>query len=697
MQQENTYIEPSTIVKLSPAGDVISHGDSTPAKQLLGIKPQVPTFFQQNDLSSSVHAGLSPSLWGSPAEGLRPTVSATTKITMVKKNNSVNVGNKTRARNIFQEGALMEKQIDGLGLYTWEPRYMVLNVRRSGNKTNKKAPNDHINIWKLLPGSQSTVALRPTRKPTESIAIDSICYVRSTTSNGNKSRFNLEIKGGIIRSFIADSPKECTEWVDALQAVLKTPKALSPSPQALDGSENCDVEEPRVVRKILSGRKAPRGARSGHTKEWAIEKIVECVINKRSLYGAVMTGLPAFFKAIDRNKDGIISTKEFGEALSRLGLGLDDEQVEDISISMGSRKPGRNGNIKYVDFLRTLKDALTTSMKKQKVAKENQHKQKVNGSTHKTASRRESGKVQRTASAVVLVKANKRKTSSSKPKHTNASNNIITAANQSRQERILKRSQEIKSKSNKSSSKVKKVTVRMPSAPSVSNRSSRGSRRTRSKEKRLNRSAMDTNTISSKIKSHTTAKAKRANKSFSATYDAKANLRGDGSRVPSKAAKASSKRSKDTKPFSTKSKHGAKAISKNKNQSNSLGKKNLNDQPPPPPPQSTNTTLYAFRADIDRLNMALKEEKALNKLNLKHLSEMEETLKNERIEHSKMIESLNNTNKEKDEWNNSNLEKLHELYGKQIDKLQSQVEDLNDQLTASREDVCRLTMEVSNV
>ena len=289
---------------------------------------------------------------------------------------------------------------------------MVLNVRRSGNKAIKNARKDQINVWKLLPGSQATVAVRPTGKPTESISIDSICYVRPTSSNGNKSRFDLEIKGGIIRSFIADSPKDCVEWVDSLQAALNTRNALSPSPQVFDGSADGDgVEEPRVVRKILSGRKAPRVAKRGHTKAWAIEKIVECVINKRSLYGAVMTGLPAFFKAIDRNKDGIISTKEFGEALSRLGLGLDDEQVEDISISMGSRKPGRNGNIKYVDFLRTLKDALTTSIKKQKVTKENQHKQKLNDSTHKNAIHRQNGKIQRTANTVMSTKTKTRKVS----------------------------------------------------------------------------------------------------------------------------------------------------------------------------------------------------------------------------------------------------------------------------------------------
>ena len=149
---------------------------------------------------------------------------------------------------------------------------------------------------------------------------------------------------------------------------------------------------------------------------------------------------------------------------------------------MGSRKPGRNGNIKYVDFLRTLKDALTTSIKKQKVTKENQHKQKINDSTHKNAIHRQNGKIQRTASAVTVAKT-KAKSITSQIQACARSSSIITVANQSRQERILKRSQEIKSRS-KSSTKVKKVTVRMPTAPSVSNRSNRASRRSRSRSKR---------------------------------------------------------------------------------------------------------------------------------------------------------------------------------------------------------------------
>ena len=53
---------------------------------------------------------------------------------------------------------------------------MILNVRRSGNKAIKNAPKDQINIWKLLPGSQATVAVRPTGKPTESISKKSILF-----------------------------------------------------------------------------------------------------------------------------------------------------------------------------------------------------------------------------------------------------------------------------------------------------------------------------------------------------------------------------------------------------------------------------------------------------------------------------------------------------------------------------------------
>ena len=68
-----------------------------------------------------------------------------------------------------------------------------------------------LNIWKLLPGSQTSSFNRPKTKANDFISIDTICYVRSSTSGGNKSRFDLELKGGEIRSFMADSPTDCLE------------------------------------------------------------------------------------------------------------------------------------------------------------------------------------------------------------------------------------------------------------------------------------------------------------------------------------------------------------------------------------------------------------------------------------------------------------------------------------------------------
>ena len=54
--QENTYIEPSTVINISASGDIITN---TPNNR--------NSKDNNNNINASIHAGLSPSLWGSPA------------------------------------------------------------------------------------------------------------------------------------------------------------------------------------------------------------------------------------------------------------------------------------------------------------------------------------------------------------------------------------------------------------------------------------------------------------------------------------------------------------------------------------------------------------------------------------------------------------------------------------------------------
>ena len=129
--QENTYIEPSTVINISASGDIITN---TPNNR--------NSKDNNNNINASIHAGLSPSLWGSPATTTttnnidNKTLSINGRnnsITMNKTTNSINVNTiaskiNNNNNNIFQEGSLMEKKVDDLGLYTWEPRYMLLNM-----------------------------------------------------------------------------------------------------------------------------------------------------------------------------------------------------------------------------------------------------------------------------------------------------------------------------------------------------------------------------------------------------------------------------------------------------------------------------------------------------------------------------------------------------------------------------------------
>ena len=89
---ENTYIEPSAVINISARGDIAN-----------GNTPIVIKSNSNNGVNASMHAGLSPSLWGSPAAGSTmngttmlsssqtTTSTGSTQITMNKTTNNVNI------------------------------------------------------------------------------------------------------------------------------------------------------------------------------------------------------------------------------------------------------------------------------------------------------------------------------------------------------------------------------------------------------------------------------------------------------------------------------------------------------------------------------------------------------------------------------------------------------------------------------
>ena len=102
----------------------------------------------------SLHQGLSPSLWGSPAASRIPATTSSAPLTL--------------SATAFMEGSVMEKKKDKMGLFNWVPRYMAISKPPSGGEGGHTGETPNILLWNLPPGTAAPG--KPTDKqPDETI------------------------------------------------------------------------------------------------------------------------------------------------------------------------------------------------------------------------------------------------------------------------------------------------------------------------------------------------------------------------------------------------------------------------------------------------------------------------------------------------------------------------------------------------
>eukprot|EP00949_MAST-11_sp_MAST-11-sp1_P001450 g1450.t1 len=118
-----------------------------------------------------------------------------------------------------------------------------------------------------------------------------------------------------------------------------------------------NLQGSRVIEKVLSG---PEGKNSG--MPWIISAIASTVLEGGCSYSSVVHGLPAFLKAVDRNGTGTVTPSEFKHALQRLGLDNGDALTEDMIAQSFAQLDDGSGEIaaqiQYEPFIRALVDAL---------------------------------------------------------------------------------------------------------------------------------------------------------------------------------------------------------------------------------------------------------------------------------------------------------------------------------------------------
>ena len=580
----------------------------------------------------SLHQGLSPSLWGSPAASRIPATTSSAPLTL----SATTRGGSATA---FMEGSVMEKKKDKMGLFNWVPRYMAISKPPSGGEGGHTGETPNILLWNLPPGTAAPG--KPTDKqPDETISCPEEVVGVEPFQGKHKARFEVlvnENKQNIIstRSFMADSPAECVAWIAAFQAVSEYIDVVLDGELRVNGGEQgtqSPLPTDRIVQKIMSGTKKHPPASSQYTQDWAVNQIVEAVMNKRSLYGAVMAGLPAFFKAIDRNGDGVVTKDEFCEALKRLDLGLDGTQLNRVCVAMGCERPRQFGKIRYVDFLRTLRDVL------QKTHAGKPRKREARPKPRAKATKRQGGA----------------KKGAPKPAPEMSSRaKALELKKVTRQARIVARSIAQKKKvaeKKKAVKRTKRVTVRVPVATSTA----AGARPAASVKPSARPSTVANAKALKPVLSTKESRAKRPHGGRQAAG-------GTAARRPAKKALSKSFQA----PSSKAAKGGGAGGS---------------------------IALFAFQEDIKRLKAELRTAKNAVAEGAGRVDTLKATLDRERKEFAAEMDQSYRAQKERDTYNAKNLDKLHSLYGGQIDKLKAVIDDQAHQLAGAREDVVQLTV-----
>ena len=107
-------------------------------------------------------------------------------------------------------------------------------------------------------------------------------------------------------------------------------------------------DERQIEQLVVGSRRVQRGVQTTEARKVFLD-LAEAVRRNRSLYGKVLRDHNTLFETMDKDSDGVLSVAEFGAALRRLGLGMNDEQTR--TMMQNSSADGEE-RITHADFVR---------------------------------------------------------------------------------------------------------------------------------------------------------------------------------------------------------------------------------------------------------------------------------------------------------------------------------------------------------
>jgi hypothetical protein len=626
-----------------------------------------------------------------------------------------------------------------VSMLTWQQRYMWLN------------PEDlTLTIWNIPPGK--VVVSRPKTRG-EVINISCISSVNAWVGK-NKTRFDLVITpdknnnydlystmastvlAGItteeltleskndrtpaLLSLMADTPEDCSRWVAAIKMVIAAVQTSSSATSSTSSSVNNDTS--KLSNDSLSES-------LGTTWEQVKISIQNDIEKDPNLIGAILYGMPAFFQAVDRDGMGLISLHEFEQGMIRLGIPLTKESIYDLNIisnnrnGNGANNNGNNGNndqtavIAYGEVVEQLTSVAVmvagSSDLNISIGNSNNDKNTTTSATtsDNSKSSTSTGSNRNTATSTSIRRHNNNNNTSNRtPTKTKGESRMGTR--ESRVGNRVGRDRKLgREKSDKSLTKTRtKSSVQSPTRSPVKGGKKSNRRKLVGKNRMSSTKSKNSNNTSidrplAMVRKHNIGRSKQ--KVHLRLPAAKQNDQNDQNEEMSERKESSFTTSPKKKrrggrttsyarPWATKS-------SKSKTTKVDLNRVQLLA------PRTTNTSSEDTVADdgSDEVIFTKEEASRREKLALHSaLSAAQKLVAKEtrlRLEAEKnlAIEKSNNIKKkrismteqsERDEINAKNLDKLHVMYGKQIEKLRTMLELEGNQLANAREEIAEMTL-----
>ena len=119
------------------------------------------------------------------------------------------------------------------------------------------------------------------------------------------------------------------------------------------GSVGTIQHQNHMFQTMAKNRRGSIGATQFHM---ALRQLLDAMKFHRHLFGVEVSTIDTLFDAIDTESTGFINKYSLGDALHRLGVGLNNEQVDVLVHAMNA---DANGKISYRNFQRTLNTELS--------------------------------------------------------------------------------------------------------------------------------------------------------------------------------------------------------------------------------------------------------------------------------------------------------------------------------------------------